>query len=339
MTTAFADYLNLLISGQDLTQIQAGDLLDRVFSGDVPEAQIAAFLTAMRVKGPTPEEIAGLASSLRSHAVKVTPKSDNLIDTCGTGGGSIKTCNVSTASAIVAAGAGAHVAKHGNRGITSGCGSADVLEALGVKIDASSETIAQCIDQAGVGFMFAPMFHPAMKYVQPIRKALGFRTVFNILGPLANPAKAQTQVLGVADESLMETMIRSLQLLGSTTAMVVHSNGLDEISTLGPTRVMTLRNNQVNESMISPKVLGMTLATQKDLIATDAPGNARALLSIFEGKDKGPKYDIITLNASAAIFIADLADTLEEALAKARASVDNGKALQALTQLIELSNQ
>ncbi len=339
MTTAFVDYLNLLIAGQDLTQIQASDLLDKVFSGDIPESQIAAFLTAMRVKGPTPEEIAGLAGSLRSHAVKVTPKSDNLIDTCGTGGGSIKTCNVSTASAIVAAGAGAHVAKHGNRGITSGCGSADVLEALGVKIDASPETIAQCIDQAGVGFMFAPMFHPAMKYVQPIRKALGFRTVFNILGPLANPANAQAQILGVADEALMETMIRSLRLLGSTTAMVVHSNGLDEISTLGPTRVMTLRNDQVNELMISPKVLGMTLATQEDLSATDAPSNARALLAIFEGQDKGPKYDIITLNASAAIFIAGLADTLEEALTKAKASIDDGKALQALNQLIELSNQ
>ncbi|NQV33362.1 MAG: anthranilate phosphoribosyltransferase [Phycisphaeraceae bacterium] len=339
MTTAFVDYLNLLIAGQDLTQIQAGDLLDKVFSGDMPEAQIAAFLTAMRIKGPTPEEIAGLAGSLRSHAVKVTPKSDNLIDTCGTGGGSIKTCNVSTASAIVAAGAGAHVAKHGNRGITSGCGSADVLEALGVKIDASPETIAQCIDQAGVGFMFAPMFHPAMKYVQPIRKTLGFRTVFNILGPLANPANAQAQILGVADETLMETMIRSLKLLGSTTAMVVHSNGLDEISTLGPTRVMTLRNDQVTELMISPKVLGMTLATQEDLSATDAPSNARALLAIFKGQDKGPKYDIITLNASAAIFIAGLADTLEEALTKAKASIDDGKALQALNQLIELSNQ
>ncbi len=339
MTTSFIDYLNPLLAGQDLTQAQAGDLLDTVFSGDIPEAQISAFLTAMRIKGPTPEEIAGLAGSLRSHAVKVTPQSKNTIDTCGTGGGSIKTCNVSTAAAIVAAGAGVHVAKHGNRGITSGCGSADVLEALGVKIDASPESIAQCIDQAGVGFMFAPLFHPAMKYVQPIRKALGFRTVFNILGPLANPAQAQAQVLGVADEMLMETMITALKLLGSKTAMVVHSNGLDEISTLGPTRIMTLKNNEVREQTISPKVLGMALATKEELSATDASSNAKVLRAIFEGQDKGAKYDIITLNASAAIFIAGKADTLEQALILARASVDEGKALQALNQLISISNQ
>ncbi|MCF7975521.1 MAG: anthranilate phosphoribosyltransferase [Phycisphaerae bacterium] len=339
MHKTFADYLNLLIAGQDLTQAQAGDLLDAVFSGDIPEAQIAAFLTAMRIKIPTPEEIAGLAGSLRSHAVKVTPRSDSCIDTCGTGGGSVKTCNVSTAAAIVAAGAGAHVAKHGNRGITSGCGSADVLEALGVKIDASPDVIAQCIDQAGVGFMFAPMFHPAMKYVQPIRKALGFRTVFNILGPLANPAGVQAQILGVADESLMETMITALQLLGSTTAMVVHSNGLDEISTLGPTRIMTLKNNQVCEHIISPKKLGIAPATKDAISASDAASNADVLRAIFEGRDKGPKYDIITLNASAGIMIAGLADTFEQGLTLAQASVDEGKALQALNQLVTLSNQ
>jgi len=339
MDTAFIDYLNPLIAGQDLTQTLAGDLLDTVFSGDIPEPQIAAFLTAMRIKGPTPQEIAGLAGSLRSHAVKVTPKSDNLIDTCGTGGGSVKTCNVSTAAAIVAAGAGVHVAKHGNRGITSGCGSADVLEALGVKIDASPDVIGQCIDRAGVGFMFAPMFHPAMKYVQPIRKALGFRTVFNILGPLANPAGTQAQVLGVADETLMEIMITSLKLLGSKTAMVVHSNGLDEISTLGPTRIMMLKDDQVTEMMISPKVLGIAVATKEEISATDAASNARVLRAIFEGQDKGPKYDIITLNASAAILIAGQADSFEQALTLARASVDEGKALQALSQLIELSNQ
>ena len=339
MTTAFVDYLNLLIAGQDLTQDQAGALLDAVFSGNVPEAQITAFLTAMRIKGPTPEEIAGLAGSLRSHAVKVTCQSDHTLDTCGTGGGSVKTCNVSTAAAIVAAGAGVHVAKHGNRGITSGCGSADVLEALGVKIDASPDVIGQCIDEAGVGFMFAPLFHPAMKYVQPIRKALGFRTVFNILGPLANPARVQTQVLGVADESLMDTMITALKLLGAKTAMVVHSDGLDEISTLGPTRIMTLKDNQVTDQTISPEALGISVATKEGISATDAASNAKALRRIFEGQDTGPKYDIITLNAAAAIHIAGLAESLEQALLQARASVDDGKACQALNQLIELSNQ
>lgn len=339
MNTAFVDYLNLLIAGQDLTQDQAGDLLDKVFSGDVPEAQITAFLTGMRIKGPTPEEIAGLAGSLRNHAVRVACQSEHALDTCGTGGGAVKTCNVSTAAAIVAAGAGAHVAKHGNRGITSACGSADVLEALGVKIDATPEVIGQCIDQAGVGFMFAPMFHPAMKYVQPIRKALGFRTVFNILGPLANPARVKTQVLGVADESLMTPMITALNLLGTKKAMVVHSNGLDEISTLGPTRIMTLRNGEVGEETISPEALGIPVATKEDISATDAAGNAKALRSIFEGRDKGPRYDIITVNAAAGIFISGLAESFEQALIQARASVDNGKACEALNKLVELSNQ
>lgn len=339
MSTAFVDYLNALIAGKDLTQAQAGDLQDAVFSGDIPEPQIAAFLTAMRIKGPTPEEIAGLAGSLRSHAVKVTPKSTNLIDTCGTGGGSVKTCNVSTAAAIVAAGAGVHVAKHGNRGITSGCGSADVLEALGVKIDATPDVIAHCIDEVGVGFMFAPLFHPAMKYVQPIRKALGFRTVFNILGPLANPAHAQAQVLGVADATLMDTMITALKLLGTQTAMVVHSNGLDEISTLGPTKILTLKNGEVTEQTISPETLGLEKADQDAISASDATSNAAILRAIFEGKDKGPKYDIVTLNAGASILIAGLADDFEQALELARASVDDGKALYTLNQWVTLSNQ
>jgi len=181
------EYIKTLLEGEDLSFEQATDLLDVIFEGEVPETQVAAFLTAMRVKGPKAPELAGLAKSLRSHAVAVKVDIDNLVDTCGTGGGAIKTSNISTAAAIVAAGAGVYVAKHGNRGITSKCGSADVLEELCVKIDASAQTVAECIKEAHIGFMFAPMFHPAMKYVQPIRKSLGFRTVFNILGPLANP--------------------------------------------------------------------------------------------------------------------------------------------------------
>ena len=334
----FIDYLNSLLAGEDLTHATAGDLLDTIFAGDVPEAQIAAFLTAMRIKGATPAEVAGFAGSLRRHAVKVPVKSEGLIDTCGTGGGSVKTCNVSTAAALVAAGAGLSVAKHGNRGITSGCGSADVLEALGVKIDAGPDKIAECIEKAGVGFMFAPMFHPAMKYVQPIRKALGFRTVFNILGPLANPAGVRAQVLGVADAALMECMVESLQLLGATRAMVVHSDGLDEISTLGPTQIVELKEGRISRSELDPRDLGISPATVEQLKAQDAQDSARILKAILAGTERGPKRDIVALNAAAAVIVGGLSDDFESALKIAAASIDEGKAQAALEKLVTLSN-
>ena len=337
--TSLIDFITPLLAGKDLTRLQAGELLNTVFTGDVPECQIAAFLTAMRIKGPTPTEIAGLAGSLRSHAVKINVKGTRIVDTCGTGGGAIKTCNVSTASAMVAAGAGVTVAKHGNRGITSKCGSADVLEALGVKIDASPKVISECIQHAGIGFMLAPLFHPAMKYVQPVRKSLGFRTVFNILGPLANPAGAHAQVLGVADLSLMETMVESLKCLGTQFAMVVHSDGLDEISTLGPTQVMTLNNGQITAHTLNPEDLGIPIAKVDDLKADDVQGNAKALHAVFEGQNKGAKYDIITLNAAAAIIAGGLAETFESGLTLAKESIDQGKALMALNKLIEISNR
>ena len=227
MAATITEYIKPLLQGQSLSFEKATELLDIIFEGQISEVQIAAFLTAMRIKGATASELAGLAKSLRNHAVAVKVDVDNLVDTCGTGGGAIKTSNVSTAAAMVAAGAGVYVAKHGNRGITSGCGTADVLEELGVKIDADAGTVAECIRQAHIGFMFAPRFHPAMKYVQPIRKSLGFRTVFNILGPLANPANVQRQVLGVADENLMQTITEALKLLGTRYAMVVHGNCMD----------------------------------------------------------------------------------------------------------------
>lgn len=332
------DYINPLLTGEDLSQDQAGALLDTVFGGEVPEPQVAAFLTAMRIKGPTPAEVAGLAGSLRSHAVKVQVDTENLVDTCGTGGGSVKTCNVSTAAAIVAAGAGVRVAKHGNRGITSACGSADVLEALGVKIDASPDLISACIDQAGVGFMFAPMFHPAMKYVQPIRKTLGFRTVFNILGPLANPAGAQAQVLGVADAGLMDMMVASLQLLGARYAMVVHSQGLDEISTLGPTQMIALRNGTISRSTLDPGSLGIAPAKVEDIGVDDAAHSARILREILNGKDQGPRRDIVLLNAAAAIIAGGLAQDFKTALTVAQDAINSGGAETALEKMVEISN-
>ncbi len=336
--STITEYVKLLIEGQDLSFEQATDLLDVIFEGEVPEAQVAAFLTAMRVKGPKAPELAGLAKSLRSHAVAVKVDIDNLVDTCGTGGGAIKTCNISTAAAIVAAGAGVYVAKHGNRGITSKCGSADVLEQLGVKIDASAETVAECIKEAHIGFMFAPMFHPAMKYVQPIRKSLGFRTVFNILGPLANPANAKRQVLGVADEGLMQLVAEALKLLGTQYAMVVHSNGMDEISTVTTTKILELKEDQITSKELDPEELGIGLADIEDLRVSDAKTSATVLREILSGKESGPRKDIVVLNAAAAIIAGGLADDFASAIKSAQTSVSDGRASACLEKLIEVSN-
>lgn len=336
---AITEYIKALIEGKDLSFEQATNLLDIIFDGEVPEAQIAAFLTAMRIKGLKAPEVAGLAKSLRSHAVKVEPGIENMVDVVGTGGAAVKTFNVSTAAAIVAAGAGVYVAKHGNRAITSKCGSADVLTELGVKIDPGPEVVAECIKQAHVGFMFAPMFHPAMKYVQPIRKSLGFRTVFNILGPLANPADVPALVLGVAEEKLMEMMAEALKMLGARYAMVVHSDGLDEISTATTTKILELKDGQITKKELNPKDLGIELADIKDLTVNDAKTSATVVRDILSGKDSGPRKDIVILNAAAAIIAAGLADDFASAIKTAEASVSEGKASVCLEKLIEVSNK
>lgn len=336
---AITEYIEPLLLGRDLSLEQATSLLDVVFEGGVSEVQIAAFLTAMQTKGATSAELAGFAKSLREHAIRVKVDVENLVDTCGTGGGAIKTCNVSTAAAIVAAGAGVYIAKHGNRGITSGCGSADVLEELGVRIDAPADVVAECIKQAHIGFMFAPMFHPAMKYVQPVRKALGFRTVFNILGPLANPASAPRQVLGVADESLMQPIAEALKLLGTQYAMVVHSEGLDEISTAAVTKIAELKNGRITNKELNPEDLGINLATLEELRVTDAKSSARVLRDIVNGKEAGARKDIVVLNAAAAIIAGGLADNFESAIKLAETSLSDGKALVCIEKLIEVSNK
>jgi len=335
---AITEYIEPLLQKKSLSFNQATSLLDIIFEGGVSEAQIAAFLTAMRIKGATAPELAGLAKSLRNHAVAVKVDIDNLVDTCGTGGAAIKTFNISTGSALVAAGAGVYVAKHGKRGITSSCGSADVLAELGVKIDAGAETVAKCIKQAHIGFMFAPKFHPAMKYVQPIRKDLGFRTVFNILGPLANPANATAQVMGVADENLMQIVIEALKLLGIRYAMVVHSNGLDEISTAAVTKIAELKDGRITNKELDPEDLGITPANIEQLSVTDAKTSAKVLKDILSGKESGPRKDIVILNAAAAIIVSGLADDFESAIEMAKTSVDNGKALGCLEKLIKVSN-
>jgi len=332
------EYIKPLLQGESLTFEQASSLLDRVFDGEVPEAQIAAFLTAMRIKGPVAAELAGLAKSLRSHAVRVELDIENLVDTCGTGGSTLKTFNISTAAAIVAAGAGVHVAKHGNRAITSKCGSADVLEELGVKIDASPQIVAECIRQARIGFMFAPMFHPAMKYVQPIRKSLGFRTVFNILGPLANPAGVKRQVLGVADEKLMRLVAESLKLLGAEYAMVVHANGMDEISTITPTKILELEAGRIVTKELDARDFGISLTDVETLQAPDAKISAELIRNITTGEEIGPCRDIAVLNAAAAIITGGLAEDFAAGMELAQNAIANGAASYCLEKLIEVSN-
>ncbi|MHC4474224.1 MAG: anthranilate phosphoribosyltransferase [Planctomycetota bacterium] len=339
MATKITQYLEIILEGNDLTYEQAKALQDTIFEGDVSEVQIAAFLAAMRMKRATAQEIAGLARSLRDHAVRVEADVDDLIDTCGTGGATIKTFNISTAAALVAAGAGAHVAKHGNRGITSQCGSADVLAELGVKIDAGPDTVAECIKQAHIGFMFAPRYHPAMKFVQPIRKSLDFRTAFNILGPLANPAGATAQVMGVASEALMDRIIEALKILGVRRAMVIHGQGMDEISTVGQTKICRLIGEQITVMELDPADLGFSAGSIDELKTGDSTTNAQIIRDILEGRETGPRKDIVVLNAAAAIIVANLADDFEPAIETANESIREGKALSCLEKLIEVSNK
>ncbi len=336
---SITQYLEIILNGSDLTFEQAKELLDIVFEGEVSEVQIAAFLAMMRMKWATSFEIAGLAKSLRDHAVSVEVDIDNLIDTCGTGGATVKTFNVSTAAAIVAAGAGAYVAKHGNRGITSKCGSADVLEELGVNIAPGPDIVAECVKQAHIGFMFAPKFHPAMRFVQPIRKSLDFRTAFNILGPLANPAGATAQVMGVAEEALLDRIIETLKILGAKRAMVVHGQGMDEISILGKTQIRQLINDKISSMELDPADFGISGASIDELKTGDAITNAGIIRDILNRKEKGPRKDIVILNASAAIIVAGLADNFRTAIKLAENSVNNGKASTCLEKLIEVSNK
>ncbi|MEN6427781.1 MAG: anthranilate phosphoribosyltransferase [Phycisphaerales bacterium] len=332
-------YLEILLNGKDLTFEQAKALQDTIFEGQVTEVQIAAFLAMMRMKRATAGEIAGLAQSLRNHVVRVNVDFENLIDTCGTGGAVVKTFNISTASAFVAAGAGAYVAKHGNRGITSRCGSADVLEELGVKIDSGPDAVAQCIREAHIGFMFAPKYHPAMRFVQPIRKSLDFRTAFNILGPLANPAGVKAQVMGVSDAELLDRIAESLKMLGAGRAMIVHGQGMDEISLLGKTRIVELRDGTITSLELNPTDYGIANASIDALGSGDAIANAAVIREILAGSEKGPKRDIVVLNAAAAIVVAGLADGFARAIPLAQASIDGGKALHCLERLAEVSNQ
>ena len=328
--------IEAVVNGEALSMEAAARVMNEIMSGEATPAQFGAFVTALRLKGETVDEIAGMAQVMREHSLHVEVDG-NLVDTCGTGGDSSGTFNISTAAAFVAAGAGAKVAKHGNRAMSGSSGSADVLEALGAKIDLKPEAVAHCINETGFGFMFAQGFHPSMRFAAGPRREIGIRTVFNILGPLTNPAGAGAQVIGVADASMASKMAQALGRLGSRRAFVVHGNdGLDEISIAGPTRIWELTDGSVSEYDISPEELGVSSAPLSEIQASDAEASARILRAVLEG-EPGASRDIAVLNAAAALLAGELVESLKEGVRAAAASVDSGKALQSLEAFIKLS--
>ena len=327
-----------LIAGADLGRARTRAAMDQIMSGQATDAQIGAFLVALRIKGETVDEIAGCAEVMREKATPIATTRPDLIDTCGTGGDDSGTFNISTAVAFVACGAGLAVAKHGNRSISSHCGSADVLAALGVNVEASPEKVGECIDEVGIGFLFAVALHGAMKHAIGPRRELATRTVFNVLGPLTNPAGAKRQLIGVYDGALTEALAGVLGQLGSERALVVHgSDGLDEITLTGPTQVSELRDGRVSTRQIDPRDFGLQLAPAEALQGGDAAYNARILREVLDGRE-GPRRDVVLINAAAAIAVGGRAEDTTAGLELARASIDSGRARQALDRLVEVSN-
>ncbi|NQT87150.1 anthranilate phosphoribosyltransferase [bacterium] len=328
----------MLLDGTDLSDEQATAVMNQIMSGDATDAQIGAFLIALRVKGETVEEITGCARVMREKATRIAAPFADVLDTCGTGGDASGTFNISTATAIVAAGAGCRVAKHGNRSVSSSSGSADVLKALGVNIEADTATVERCIAEAGIGFLFAPLLHGAMKYAIGPRREMGVRTIFNILGPLTNPAFASRQVLGVYDARLVEPLARVLGNLGSVRCLVVHGDdGLDELTTTAPSQVAELDGGEVTCWTLEPEDVGLPRASLDDLKVAGPDESAAAIRGVLAG-EAGPKRDIVALNAAAAIVAGGKADDLKAGIAVAVAAIDSGAAAATLAKLVTTSN-
>ena len=328
--------IEAVVSGRSLSLEEAQAVMREIMEGQTTPVQLGAFLVALRATGETPQEIAGMALVMREKGLKV--QADGfLVDTCGTGGTGKSTFNISTTAAFVAAGAGLKVAKHGNRAATRASGSADLLEALGVKIDLPPDGVKRCIDEVGIGFMFAPVFHPAMKHAAPVRRELGIRTVFNILGPLTNPAGAQAQLLGVAYRQLGETMAQVLKLLGAQHAMIVHGeDGLDELTLSGPSHVWEVRGDEVRQYTVSPEELGLSRSPVETLKGGSAKENADTCRRLLQG-EKGPLRDVVLLNTAAVLVVGNSARDLRSGIPQATASIDSGAALDKLERLVELS--
>ncbi|MEC4676224.1 MAG: anthranilate phosphoribosyltransferase [Nitrospirota bacterium] len=324
--------INLLVSDINLSESEMAECMKEIMEGRATEAQIGSFLTALRIKGETIEEITGAARIMREKASTIKAP-EGVLDTCGTGGDMSHTFNISTATAIVVAAAGVPVAKHGNRAVSSQSGSADVLEALGIKIDLTPEKVEKCIFDTGFGFLFAPMFHPAMKYAVGPRREMGIRTIFNILGPLTNPAGAKRQILGVFSSRLTQTLAAVLGNLGAEDAMVVHGeDGLDEITITNGTKVSRFRNGKVEDMYLSPEDFGLGRGKKEDLLGGDREENANIILRIFNG-EKGHKRDIVLINAAAGIAVSGKAPDLGIAFEMARDSFDSGRALKKLEEI------
>ncbi|MEA1993742.1 MAG: anthranilate phosphoribosyltransferase [Euryarchaeota archaeon] len=321
-----------LVVGKDLSERKAMEAMNDIMEGRATKDQIAAFLVSLRMKGEKSGEIAGFARSMREQCIRIQPRKTGLVDTCGTGGDRVKTFNISTTSMFVAAGAGIPIAKHGNRSVTSKAGSADVLEALGVSMDAEPESVEKIIEKIGIGFMFAPNFHPAMKYAMPVRKKLEIRTVFNILGPLTNPAQAEHQVLGVYSLDILEKMAYALVKLGVGHSFVIHGSGMDEVTTLGKTRVAEI-NHGVDIYELTPYDFGLKKADLNDLQTKNTAENAQILYGILKG-EAGPKRDIVIANAALAIIAGGKADDPEKAVEVAEESIDSGRAFEKLEMLV-----
>jgi len=334
------DALAKVVEKTDLSPAEAESVMNEIMKGEATEAQIAAFLTALRMKGETVEEITSFAKVMREHSVRIVPTQD-VMDTCGTGGDKIKTFNVSTTVAFVLAGGGIAIAKHGNRSFTSKSGSADVLEALGVNISLSAGEVAASVEKLGIGFMFAPLFHPAMKYAIGPRKQIKIRTVFNILGPLTNPFGATHQILGVYDDALVETMAQVLSNLGCARGFVVHGiDGLDEVSTIGFTKACEIDHGTVSACrMLSPKDFGLKRAAPEQILGGDSVQNAKITRAILEGKECGAKLDVILANASLGFIAAGKCEKPKEGVALAKEAIDSGKALAKLEALIKETNK
>lgn len=332
----FKELLNKVVIGENLREKEARWAMNEIMQGKVSAAQIASFLTALRIKRETVEEITGCAQAMRENAVKLKKVYPLAVDTCGTGGDCKGTFNISTVTAFVAAGAGLKVAKHGNRGVSSKSGSADVLETLGININLAPLQIEECLEKVGIAFFFAPIFHPAMKFALGPRREIGFRTIFNLLGPLTNPAGAKYQVLGVYDPDLTELIAGVLEKLGVQGAMVVcGENGIDEITLTGPTKISRLKSGIVETFYLEPEELGLRRCELKDIQGGDPKINAKIALGILNGREKGPQQDIILANAAAVLLVGGVVKDIKAGIKKAAEIIDSGAALKKLKDLRE----
>ena len=335
----FTDYLNTIVNGQNLSQEQMADMLDTIFSGQATQAQVGAFMAALATKGETFEELAGAARAMRSQAIRIQTLAKKVIDTCGTGGDASGSFNISTTTAFVIAGAGVTVAKHGNRSVTSKCGSADVLEELGINLSVDPEIVEEAINEIGIGFMFAPLYHGSMKYAMKARTECKIRSIFNMLGPLTNPAAASCQILGVYAPELTEMFGKALDLLGVEKAFVVHGHdGMDEMTTTDLTRVTELNDGMIKTYDVDPLTYFDEYADPKDLLGGDAKHNAAITRAILSG-GKGPKQDIVLLNAGAGLVAADAAPTIEKGIDMALKSIETGAAMEKLELLADYTRE